>query len=228
MTSEKEMLMRRIFHLMFSLVIVYYLLPNTIFNISKDYYLIILIFLLPIFIEIYRLNLGVKFYGLHDREKNHIASYVWFTTGATFLILFFPQQIAAPCILATALGDPVIGLTKPLRRRFIFSIAFLICLVIFILFKYDLLVAIFAAAVTFIAESFEFKIRARLRPNLFWSRSKHKFSEYKRVFDFLFRTDDDFMMQVIPAIALLILFSIFPELLPEKVLYPIPFLESFA
>ncbi len=216
------------FHLLFAFVIVYYLLPTTVIGIPTYILLIILIFLLPILIEIVRLRSGVIFLGLHDHERNHVASYVWFTTGATILILFFPQQIAAPCIIATALGDPVLGLTKPLRRRFIFSITFLICLVIFIIFKYEIIIAIFAAVITFFAESFEFKIRARLRPNLFWSRSRHQFSKYRHFFDFLFRTDDDFIMQIIPAVILLIIFSLFPELLPPKVLFPIPYLSNFA
>jgi hypothetical protein len=93
---------------------------------------------------------------------------------------------------------------------------------------YQIYLAIFAALVSFIAESFEFRIRVRLRPNIFWSRSKHQFSQYKAAFDFLFRTDDDFMMQVIPAVILLILFSLFPTLLPPKILFPLPFLAPLA
>ena len=228
MTQEKGALTRRILHLLFTFAIIYYLLPFTVFGIPRHYYFIIIIFLIPILIEIIRLRAGVIFHGLHEHEANHVASYVWFTTGATILILFFPQQIAAPCIVATALGDPVIGLTKPYRRRFIFLITFIICLLVFILFKYSIYIAIFAAAIAFIAESFEFKIRIRLRPNLFWSRSRHRFSRYKAFFDFLFRTDDDFMMQIIPAVALFILFSIFPELLPPEIIQPLPSLLPYS
>lgn len=221
-------LIRRIFHLLFAFVVIYYYLPPTIFGVPTYYYIIILFFLIPVIIEIVRLRAGITFLGLHKQESNHVASYLWFTSGATLLILIFPQQIAAPCIVATALGDPVIGLTKPYRRRVIFSIAFLICLFVFVLFKYPIYLAIFAAVVAFIAESFEFKIRVRLRPNLFWSRSKHQFSRYRSFFDFLFRTDDDFMMQIIPAVTLFILFSLLPELLPQQIIYPLPSLLPYA
>lgn len=227
-TNEKGQFVRRILHLLFGMVIIYYLIPSTIFGFPTYLLVVILFLILPISIEIIRLNKGILFLGLHDHEANHVASYVWFCFGATILLLFFPQQIAAPCIVATAFGDPVIGLTKPYRRRFMVSITFLICLTVFLIFKYEIILALFAAAVTFIAESFEFRIRVRLRPNLFWSRSKRKFSSLKSFFDFLFRTDDDFMMQIIPAITLLILFSIFPGLLPEQVLHPLPQLAPFV
>jgi hypothetical protein len=226
--SNSGMLVRRALHLFFAFVILYYLFPPTLFGVPMYIYLVILVFILPLLIEAIRLRTGRVFIGLHDHEANHIASYIWFTTGATILILFFPQQIAAPCIVATALGDPVIGLTKPYRRRFIVITTFLICLVVFLVFKYLILLAIIAAGIAVIAESFEFKIRIRLRPNLFWSRSKHRFSSYTRFFDFLFRTDDDFMMQIIPAIILLVIFTVFPMLLPPEVLHPLPQLLPFA
>lgn len=226
--GTRGLILRRIFHLLFAFIIIYYYIPETMFGVPTYYFIIILFFFIPVIIEIVRLRAGITFMGLHEDERNHVASYLWFTAGATLLILVFPQQIAAPCIVATALGDPVIGLTKPYRRRIIFSVAFLICLLVFILFRYPIFVAIFAAVVAFIAESFEFKIRMRLRPSIFWSRSKHRFSKYKSFFDFLFRTDDDFMMQIIPAVALFILFSFLPELLPPQVIYPIPSLLPYA
>ena len=230
MTNESDsgMLVRRALHLFFAFVILYYFFPPTLFGLPMYIYLVILVFILPLIIETIRLRTGKLFIGLHDHEANHIASYLWFTSGATILILFFPQQIAAPCIVVTALGDPVIGLTKPYRRRFIVITTFLICLVVFLVFKYPILLAIIAAGIAFIAESFEFKIRIRLRSNLFWSRSKHRFSSYKGLFYFLFRTDDDFIMQILPAIILLVIFTVFPMLLPSEVLHPLPQLLPFA
>jgi hypothetical protein len=228
MPTDDGILVRRVLHILFAVVIIYYLLPQTIFGIPRYYYFVLVIFLLPLVAEIIRIRSKTIFYGLHEHEGDHVASYVWFTTGATILILFFPQQIAAPCIVVTALGDPVIGLTKPYRRRVLFAISFIIILFVFLIFQYDILVAIFAAAIAFIAESFEFKIRVRLRSNIFWSRSRHKFSKYRRFFDFLFRTDDDFMMQIIPAVALLILFTIIPELLPMEIIQPLQSLLPYA
>lgn len=226
--QEDGLIIRRILHILFAIVIIYYLLPESVFGVPRYYYLILILFILPLVAEFIRLRSGVIFYGLHKHESDTIASYVWFTTGATILMLFFPQQIAAPCIVVTALGDPVIGMCKPFRRRFLFTISFIICLFVFIIFKYDIIVAMFAAAIAVIAESFEFKIRIRLRPNIFWSRSKERFSRFKAFFDFLFRTDDDFMMQIIPAITLLILFTIRPDLLPPEIIQPLSSLLPYA
>jgi hypothetical protein len=226
--TEKGKTLRRIFHLLFALAILYYLLPPTIFGFPTYLIFVILFVILPLSIETLRLKTKVLFLGLHDSEKDHIASYVWFTIGATILVLFFPQQIAAPCIVATAIGDPVLGLTKRYRRRFMLSVPFLVILIVFLIFDYSILLAIIAAGITLIAESFEFKVRMKLRPNIFWSRSKKKFSIYRYYFNFLFRTDDDFMMQIIPAVILSILFLIFPELFPQKVLLPLPGLIPYA
>jgi hypothetical protein len=225
---EKGWFTRKILHLLFALVIVYYLLPSTIFQVPTYFIVVILFIILPFTIETYRLRKGIIFSGLHEHEKDHVASYAWFTLGATVLLLFFPQQIAAPCIVATALGDPVIGMTKKYRRRIMVSITYLICLMVFILFRYYIVVALFAAGVCIIAESFEFRIRVRLRPNLFWSRSRKKLSSFKSFFDFIFRTDDDFMMQIIPAVTLAILFLVFPQLMPDKILFPLNELLPFA
>jgi dolichol kinase len=158
---------------------------------------------------------------LREYERGRVASYLWFTVGATLLIVFFPQQIAAPCILATAVGDPALGVTKKLRRRYTFSIALLLCFLVFFAFKYWLLVAIFAAGATFIAQFIEFKVQWRVRRSLFWSRSKHEVSPYQKYFDILFKTDDDFMMQIIPAVVLFVLFLIRPELMPDPLLEPL-------
>jgi hypothetical protein len=227
LTDESGWFTRKILHLLFALVIIYYLLPSTIFQVPTYIIVVVLFIILPFSIETYRLRRGIIFTGLHEHEKDHIASYAWFTLGATVLLLFFPQQIAAPCIVATALGDPVIGMTKRYRRRIMVSVTFLICLMVFILFRYYIIVALFAAGVTIIAESFEFRIRIRLRPNLFWSRSRRELSNLKSFFDFIFRTDDDFMMQIIPAVTLAILFFVFPDLMPERILHPLVELLPF-
>jgi hypothetical protein len=158
---------------------------------------------------------------LREYERSRIASYLWFTVGATILIVFFPQQIAAPCILATAVGDPALGVTKKFRRRYTFSIAIIICFLVFLAFKYQLLVAILAAGITFIAQFIEFRIQWRVRRSLFWSRSKHEVSKYQKYFDFLFKTDDDFMMQIIPALTLLFLFLIHPDFMPDPLIEPL-------
>jgi dolichol kinase len=217
----KGEMVRRVMHVCVGAVLLFYFLPHTLIGVPTWIYLVMLFVALPVCIEIIRLNKKTLFLGLREYEKSRVASYVWFTIGATLLILFFPQQIAAPCILATAFGDPAIGVTKKLRRRYTFSIAIIIIFLIFLAFDYILILAIFAAGVTFIAQFIEFKIQWRVRKSLFWSRSKHEVSEYRKYFDFLFKTDDDFMMQIMPAIVLFILFLIQPDLMPDTLLEPL-------
>jgi hypothetical protein len=202
-------------------ILVVYLMPDTIFGVPSWIYLVILFVGIPIIIETVRLQKGTILLGMRAYERGRVASYMWFTIGAAILILFFPQQVAAPCILATAFGDPAIGITKDMRRRYTFSIAIILLVLIFIIFKYPILLAIFAAGVTFVAQFIEFKIQWHVRKSLFWSRSKHEVWKYNRYFDALFKTDDDFMMQMIPAVVLFILFTFVPELMPEVLLIPI-------
>lgn len=220
-SSLKGEIVRRVLHICVGAILVYYILPSTLFGVPTWIYLVALFIALPICIEVVRLNNKSLFLGLREYERSRVASYVWFTTGATLLIIFFPQQIAAPCILATAFGDPAIGVTKKLRRRYTFSIAIIIIFLIFLAFKYMLILAVFAAGVTFIAQFIEFKVQWRVRRSLFWSRSKHEVSKYRKYFDFLFKTDDDLMMQFIPAVVLFFVFLILPDLMPDTLLEPL-------
>jgi hypothetical protein len=151
-----------------------------------------------------------------------VASYVWFTTGAVLLIAFFPQQIAAPCIIGAAIGDPLLGMTRKFRRRYTFSITYIALLAVFIIFQYRLELAVLAAGIMMVSESLEIRVKWQLRPTLFYSRSKKKVSHYRNFFEVLFKTDDDFMMQIVPAVALAVIFLLIgwnhlpPELIQES------------
>ena len=111
--SEKGLSIRRVYHLFFGLVIIYYIFPSTIFGIPTYIYFITFFLIIPLCIEVIRLNKGILFLGLHDHERDHLASYVWFCLGANILILFFPQQIAAPCIFVS---DACVMPVKPNRN----------------------------------------------------------------------------------------------------------------
>jgi dolichol kinase len=204
-------LVRRALHIALAAVLVYYIAPDIMFYVGSVpiHKNVVLFFLwcVPLSVEVSRLWLRKLIpYLMHEYERKRVASYFWFATGAVLLIYLFPQEIAAPCITATAICDPIIGETRRFRRRFAFSIGFLTCLLIFIIFRYHLLLAIFSASIVFIAESLDIEIHWGLREDLFMSRSKRKVSKYKQWFDIVFKADDDFMMQVIPAIILLVTF----------------------
>lgn len=51
-------------------------------------------------------------YGLRSYEQNRPAAYVYWGAGALMLIVLAPEQVAIPCILCGALGDPMVGETR--------------------------------------------------------------------------------------------------------------------
>ena len=219
MENTKGIVLRRVLHASLGLILLYYLFPDTVYGIPKYILIILLFIVIPLTIDLIRLSRKKLVLGLREHERERIASYVWFTSGAVLLIIFFPQQIAAPCILAAAIADPMLGITRNLRRRYTFSINYLIIFFIFFLFLYPLyLMIIIAAGIVLISEAVEFRVQWRLRPHLFYSRSKHKVSRYNKFFEFLFKTDDDFMMQVIPAVILFLVFNLVPIGMPPELI----------
>jgi hypothetical protein len=219
----KGVVVRRILHASLGLILLYYLFPDKVYGIPKYFLIIILFIILPLTIDLIRLSRKKLVLGLREHERERIASYVWFTSGAVLLIIFFPQQIAAPCILAAAIGDPMLGITRNLRRRYTFTINYLIIFFIFFLFLYPLyLIVLFAAGVVLVSEAVEFRVQWRLRGHLFYSRSKDTVSKYNKFFEFLFKTDDDFMMQVIPAVILFLVFNLIPIGMPPELIHMDP------
>lgn len=220
--SRKEQMIRRGTHVLYSFVVIYFFLPDRLFFDIVPKWMVLILFLsvIPLSFEYWRLKRSGFVLGLREHEKDHIASYAWFCQGTVLLILFLPDQIAAPCIVVTAVGDVVIGVTKPYRRRYSFSIALLVCILIYFIFSFPWYTAIFAGVVAFIAESVDFEINARIRPNIFYSRSKQATSRSYDFFKWAFRSDDDFMMQVIPGFVLGVLFLATQHLYPDLSMFP--------
>ena len=223
MSGENDLgavITRRILHLALGLIVVYYFFPPRVFGLHRDLLVIFLFIVIPVCIEYYRLSSGKLFFGLRKYEKGKVASYLWFTTGAVILLILFPQQIAAPCILGAAIGDVVLGTTRTFRRRYSFSITYIVLLIIFLIFKYEIVLAIVAAGIALISESMEIRVTSRFRPSLFYSRSKRKVSPYRNFFTILLKTDDDFMMQIVPAVFLTVVFFILGDAyLPPEILH---------
>ena len=180
---------RRTNHALGSLIVVYYLLPAEIcFYIKRETLALIFLFI-PLTIEIRRRYRKALFVGLREHEKNRIASYVWFASTAVMLLLVFPQQIAAPLIIIVAFSDPVIGELK--RFGFWYSKAggVIVSFTIFLIFHYSPHLAVFGAALSVIGE-----------------HPKHRF------------IDDDFLMPMVAAVGLGIIYLFNPGLFPEKLL----------
>ena len=196
---------RRVFHAFGASFLFYYLLPNDVDWIVflKNWIPLVLV-ILAVILEILRLKGKISsdhFFGLRMYEKNRIGSYVFFAVGILILLRFFPQQIAIPCILCASLGDPVIGeIRNRFEKKHVYVFGFLICMFFFMVtwFRADirlmLLVSIIGGLGAIIGETQKF----------WW-------------------LDDDFMIQVLPAILLLVIWfsaGYFGLSLPGEIIAP--------
>ena len=199
---------RRVFHAFGASFIFYYMLPDLDWINTMKFWVPPIVVALAISLEILRLKGKISsdhFFGLRMYEKNRVGSYLFFAVGVLILLRFFPQQIAIPCILCACLADPIMGEVRHrFGKRYVYAIGFLLCMLFFIItwYKADirlmLLVAIVGAFGAVIGETKKF----------WW-------------------LDDDFMIQMVPALLVLILllgatyfgFS-FDNLDSIKVIYP--------
>lgn len=200
---KKRTVQRRILHLAGSLFIGYYFIPDQIiYNINKQWILFAIGFLILI-IEIHRQHTK-KAHALdpllRDYENNRPASFSYFAIGSIILLSFFPQYITIPCILSTAICDPIIGILKQSNKKFIgYVIGFSISFIIFISSWFSTnieiwILASFLAAGTLI------------------------FAEYSSNS----LIDDDFLMQILPAIILFLFSYLLSNIglsLPNQLIY---------
>jgi len=184
-TSQRnKSLQRRILHMAGAIFIGYYFLPRSLpFNIPRT---IVLYAIIPVVlaIELYRWN--VREHRLNDllREYEHSrpASFSYFAIGSILLLLFFPQYISIPCILSTAFCDPIIGEFKQKNKRFIgYLLGFIISILFFIL--------AWSSTKPWITIS-----------AAFIGAGSSMISEHKSTF----YIDDDLLMQLVPALLLLL------------------------
>jgi hypothetical protein len=169
------------------------------------YYIPILIIVSVFIIEFFRLKRKIDssyFFGLRIYERKRPASYLYFSVAVLTLLVFFPQQIAIPCILCACFSDPIIGeLRYHFGKKETYILGFLVCMFFFMVtwFKADLwimfMVSITGATGAVIGEA-----------KKFWL------------------IDDDFMIQMLPAVLIFILWvginSTGLDILPDVMIPP--------
>jgi hypothetical protein len=173
----------------------YYLVPETVLtlgqlSIHRDVVLLGF-FVIIAFFEILRLTgrWGMKLF--REYEGNRISAPFWFCTTSAMLILLTPQWFAVPVILCTTIGDPVLGELRLRNVRFYTMYGWAVCAVPYLLYGYGLTAAVYFSASAVFAESNKPKIQDRN--------------------SFLYKSgilDDNFTMQVIPAMFLAIIWFI--------------------
>jgi len=195
---------RRVFHAFGACLLFYYLLPNEDWVNVLKFWVPPLMVITIIAVEILRLKGKVSsdhFFGLRMYEQKRIGSYVFFAIAFLILIRFFPQQIAIPCILCACISDPIIG---EIRHRFgmkhVYVFGFLISMIFFMVawYKTDIRLMILASIIGSIGAVVG-------ETKKFWW------------------LDDDFMIQMVPAVLLLIIWIAIPYLglsHPDPVIYP--------
>jgi len=196
---------RRVFHTFGASFLFYYMLPDEHYLNQIKIIIPVFIILIAITLELLRLKKKISsnhFFGLRVYEKDRIGSYLYFGIGIIILLFFFPQQIAIPCILCACFGDPIIGeIRNNYDKNKAILIGFVVCLVFFIITWYNSKIEILIL-VSFIGASSAI------------------LSEIKKI-KWL---DDDFMIQIIPAIIILLLIMILNtvgfDIVFEKIIYP--------
>ena len=188
-----ESVYRRFNHTVAACFVIYFLFPEKILGLDRANFIIIF-WLLVIGIEIARFQQGFEIIGLREYEKNRIASFVWFASGACLLLGLYeieiaPQSFVIGTIIMAAYTDPVIGEAKRKWDDKWGIICGLTCaLVVYQLVIGVIFYAIIGSIIAIIAE----------RPRIKWF-------------------DDDLAMQLFPIIILCLLYSygIGPELIDD-------------
>jgi dolichol kinase len=194
---------RRVFHAFGASFLLYYMLPDIDWINLLKFWIPIVILILVFILEYLRIKGKLNnnhFFGLGMYEKKRVSSYLFFGVAILILLLFFPQQIAVPCILCACIADPVMG---EVRHRFggkyVYLIGFLVCMIFFMVTWYKagffvmFPVSIIGAVGAVIGETKKF----------WW-------------------LDDDFMIQMVPAILLLVVWismGHFGFVHPEQIIY---------
>ena len=217
----KQHLLRRFVHLSSSLILIYFLLPDTVFYIPKKALVIILFVFVPLTLELTRIRSKKLIFGQRPHEIHMIGSYAWSLMASTVIILVLPQEIAAPVIVIYAFADPLIGEIRLWKKRMVLPLGTLLIAVSFMVFGYDWWLALIAGLFMVIGEAVELVGDLRIRPELVHMYTKRMGIDRLKLF---FKTDDDFTTQIIPAMVLGVIYIYLPAVFPDPVFSPLPFL----
>ncbi len=106
---------RRFIHMLAPVFLVYYIVPDPIWEggPSKELLLIVVLVVVLIF-EAFRLTYKPRILGMRSYEYRRISAVCWAAIGMTIAFLFFPLDYVAPALIGMGWVDPLCG---ELRRR---------------------------------------------------------------------------------------------------------------
>lgn len=197
---------RRVFHTFAASFLIYYLLPDDPWITTLKILIAVGIVVFVIILEYLRIKGKIRssnFFGLRIYEEKRPASYVFFGVALLILLVFFPQQIAIPCILCACFSDPIMGeIRHRLGKKEAHIGGFLTGMFFFIITWHTvdmpilILISIIGASAAVIGET-----------KKFWL------------------IDDDFMIQMLPAVILFLLWQVLLfggiDILPAELILPL-------
>lgn len=210
-------LFRRGLHLANVLFFVYYIIPDQVVFLPKRVGVIVLFMIIPLVVEMVRTRKGIVLLGQRLHEDRMPGSYAWSLWSTTLIILLLPQQIALPVIMIYAIGDPIIGEIRLWRKNLALPLGFIIIFLLFLPFGYGIIPGTVGSLFMVIGESIELLGEFRVRPELLRFYGKGE-SFLNRIY---FKTDDDATTQLIPALALGLLYVLWPGFFPEPLFWPL-------
>jgi dolichol kinase len=194
---------RRVLHVAGGLFVGYYVIPDPLLYSFSKQWILFIIGLIVLFIEIYRQKTKKPTCLeplLREYEESRPASFSYFAIGSVLLLYVFPQYITIPCILSTAICDPLIGIMKQKNKRKIgYIIGFFVSFIFF--------------SITWLTTTVWILCTASLIGSSGISIAEYIANPI---------LDDDFLMQVLPALFLSVLSYIllrFSLMLPNQLIY---------
>lgn len=187
---EAGQAVRRVVHISTPLFLVYYFLPDPLWTGGPTRVLGLLILLSVVLIgEGLRLVYRPKIIGMRDYEQSNISAATWAAIGMTFTFLFFPIGYAAPALMGMAWVDPVIGDLRKKRSPLYPSVPLVL---------YFLIVLVSMALI--MGPSIEVIIASIIATPSAILAERYK-SRY---------VDDDFLMIVVPLLAIAGIIALLP------------------
>ncbi len=112
---EQGEALRRLVHLMTPLFLVYYLVPDPLWEggLEREHGLVLML-LIVLVAEALRLAFKPPIIGMREYERGQMCAAAWAAIGMTIAFLFFPVEYSAPALMGMGWVDPVIGI---LRKR---------------------------------------------------------------------------------------------------------------
>lgn len=120
---DRAVLVRRAFHLSSPAWLVWYWVPpGSWIDVRKEFVLLFL-FAGALLIEGTRLFLGFRIPGLREYEADRISGYAWGSLGLAVGLLVFPGELVIPTFWGMAWIDPMCGYLRKAGRPMVFSVA---------------------------------------------------------------------------------------------------------